>query len=227
MRIVTTARIAGLLYMIVVATGMFSLAYVPSQIMVDGDMAASIRNIAAQEALFRAGIAAGIVCYLAFLLLPVALHRLLEPAGPLAARLMLLFAVVSVSMALLNLGRRLDMLRAIEAGAAVPDVAAIAGAYSSGMMMVQIFWGLWLLPLGYLIVRAAPIPRLLGVLLILGCLGYLVRVAVFVLAPELGSAAWMQFVPLPAAAGEIGTALWLLIAGARPCAPLDHPAPSS
>lgn len=84
----TTARIAGLLYLIVVLAGIFSIAYVPSQTQVAGDAAATVAKITANEGLFRLGIAAGLVCYLAFLLLPLALYRLLAPHGRTAATLM-------------------------------------------------------------------------------------------------------------------------------------------
>lgn len=215
MGIFNTARLAGLLYLVVVVTGLFSLGYVPSRISVDGDMAATIANIRAQEPLFRAGIAASIVCYLAFLLLPLAMHRLLEPVGPVAARLMLVFALTSVPMALLNLARRLDILRAIEAGAGVPEITLISHAYGDGLLLVQLFWGLWLLPLGYLILRAAPIPRWLGMLLVLGGLGYLAKVFGQVLELGLEEAAWHRFITLPAGVGEIGTCLWLLLFGVR------------
>ena len=72
-----TARTAGLLYLVVVVTGMFSLAYVPSQIAMSGEPSTVVQNLAASETLFRSGIAAAVVCYIAFLLLPIALYRLL------------------------------------------------------------------------------------------------------------------------------------------------------
>ena len=57
------ARIAGLLYLIVVITGIVSLAYVPSQISTKGDAASAVGNIVAHELLFRIGILAGLICY--------------------------------------------------------------------------------------------------------------------------------------------------------------------
>ncbi|MDP1587643.1 MAG: DUF4386 domain-containing protein [Prosthecobacter sp.] len=211
----SNARLAGLFYLIVVVTGLFSLAYVPSRIAVAGDSAATVANILAMEPLFRAGIAASILCYLAFLLLPLPLYRLLEPAGPVAARLMVLFAVVSVPMALLNLGHDMDVLAALRLGDS-EEAAAHLAASRNGQIFVQLFWGLWLLPLGLLIVRSAAIPRVLGALLMFGCLGYCIKVFGLILVPDFAAMPGIRYVSIPGSVGEIGTCLWLLVMGARP-----------
>lgn len=211
---VSNARLAGVFYLIVVVTGIFSLAYVPSRITVAGDSAATVANIRAMETLFRAGIAVSILCYLAFLLLPLPLYRLLESYGPVAARLMVLFAVVSVPMALLNLGNGLDVLTALRAGHP-EQAAALLPASRNGQIMVQLFWGLWLLPLGLLIVRSAVIPRVLGGLLMFGCLGYCIKVFGLILAPDFAALPGIRYVSIPGSVGEIGTCLWLLVIGAR------------
>lgn len=214
MRDLSDARLAGAIYLIVVVAGLFSLAYVPSRITVMGDSAATAANIVAMEPLFRAGIAVSVLCYLAFLLLPWPLYRLLESAGPIAARLMVLFATVSVPMALLNLGHSLDVLAALRAGN--PDLAATyLTASRNGQILVQLFWGLWLLPLGLLIIRSAVIPRLLGMLLILGCLGYCIRVFGLILIPDYADLPGIRTLSIPGSVGEIGTCLWLLLMGAR------------
>ncbi len=64
-----TARLAGFLYLVVVLTGIFSIAYVPSQLFVYDDPSLTLKNIATSELLFRSGIASGFVCYVTFLLL--------------------------------------------------------------------------------------------------------------------------------------------------------------
>ncbi|MCA0201233.1 MAG: DUF4386 domain-containing protein [Proteobacteria bacterium] len=186
--------------MIVVVTGIFSLAYVPSRITVVGDSAATTANIIAMEPLFRAGIAVSILCYLAFLLLPLPLYRLLESAGPVAARLMVLFATVSVPMALLNLGHSLDVLAAVRSGDSEQAVAYMAAA-RNGQIFVQLFWGLWLLPLGLLIIRSAAIPRLLGALLIFGCFGYCIKVFGLILIPDYTDLPGIRYLSIPGSVG--------------------------
>ena len=217
-------RIAGLLYLIVVVTGIISLAYVPSKITVPGDTAATVANIIAQEPLFRVGIAAGLLCYTAFLLLPLALYRLLAPAGRNTAAVMAAFALVSVPISFVNVRTRLDILslldRAQHGVAFTPaqveaQVRTLLDSYGNGILTVEIFWGLWLLPLGYLVVKSGVIPRILGVFLMLGCAGYLIDVFGRILIPAYDMLWIAGYVTKPAAVGEIGTCLWLLIMGAK------------
>src|SRR5687767_495278 len=91
-----TARIAGVLYLIVVLTGLFSLMYVPSKIIVWDNAALTVNNIIESETLFRLGIVAGIICYTAFLILPIVLYKLLRPVNKTYAIGMVALAVVSV-----------------------------------------------------------------------------------------------------------------------------------
>lgn len=219
-----TARLAGFLYLIVVVTGIVSLAYVPSRLMVAGDTAATIVNITANGTLFRFGIAAALICYIAFLLLPLALYRLLSPVSRNAAGAMVALALASVPISFVNVRARLDLLSLLErpehAGAFSPEqlqaqARMLMDSYSNGILAVEIFWGLWLLPLGYLIVKSGAIPRILGILLMLGCLGYLIDVFGTVLLSGYDAMPLSGYVTMPAAFGEIGTCLWLLIMGAR------------
>lgn len=219
-----TARIAGLLYLIVVLAGIFSLAYVPSQIDVTADAAATVRNIVAHESLFRLGIVAGLTCYTAFLLLPLALYRLLSPYGTQPAVLMVAFAVVSVPIAfavtldkfeVLTLLSGADYLQAFGAEELQARVMLSLDAYKEGLRVVQIFWGLWLLPFGYLVFKSGILPRVLGILLMLGCFGYLIDFTGRVLFSGYAESGIAGFVRLPASLGEIGICLWLLVMGAR------------
>lgn len=82
------------------------------------------------------------------------------------------------------------------------------------MLLAGTFWGLWLFPLGLLVWRSRVAPRALAVLLMLGCLGYLVQVVAGVFLIELGDP-WGALVSLPASLGEIGFCLWLVVFGGR------------
>lgn len=220
----TTAHIAGLLYLIVVVTGIVNLMYVPSQLLVPDDAAATVGNILAAKPLFGLGIAAGVVCYTAFLLLPLVLYRLLAAINRDAAVLMVALAVVSVPMSLFNLSHKLDVLtllgdagylQAFTAGQLQTQVMLALDAYRNGALISEIFWGLWLFPFGYLVFKSGFIPRVLGILLMLGCFGYLINISGRILFPGYPETAIASIVSLPSALGEIGTCLWLLIAGVR------------
>lgn len=219
-----TARIAGLLYLIVVLCGIFSLAYVPSVIETSKDGATLIAAIRSHEALFRLGVAAGLICYTAFLLLPLVLYRLLAPFGQSAAIAMVALATASVPIAFANMAYRINVLSLLgdEPGLARLTAAALEfqvlmalESYWNGIFILKIFWGLWLLPFGWLLFRSQLIPRLFGVLLMAGCFGYLVAFFGRLLVPEFSELASTRYISLPGSIGEIGTCLWLLIMGVR------------
>lgn len=104
------SRLTGLIYLIFVITGIFSLAYVPSQITVSGNPQATLANIVESESLFRYGAASFLIKEVAFLLLLLVLFRLLRPVNKNAAILMVALAVVSVPIALISIASKLDAL---------------------------------------------------------------------------------------------------------------------
>ncbi len=216
-----TARVAGFLYLIVVVTGIFSIAYVPSQLEVPGDGAATFSKIVASETLFRSGVVAGYVCYTAFLLLPLVLYKLLAPVSKQAAIYMAVLAIASVPISFVNLLHKVDIITLINRPVSLPpsvihqEIAIALAAYSSGLLVSKIFWGLWLLPFGYLVFKSQFLPKILGLLLMAGCVGYVVGFLGGMLIPNYGSTVIAPYVPLPATLGEIGTCLWLLIVGVR------------
>jgi hypothetical protein len=89
-------------------------------------------------------------------------------------------------------------------------VWSLLDASDSKLSIAQVFWGLWLLPFGYLVYRCGFLPRFLGVFLMLGCFSYLANFFAQILRPDYELPG---FVMWPDAIGEIGIALWLLIFG--------------
>ena len=203
-------RVAGVLYLVVVLAGMFCLAYVPSKL---GETAAAA---SAHAGLFRAGIAAFLVMQVAFLLLPLALYRVLGDVDRRAAVLMVALAAVSVPIGLMALTHQLEALHLLQAAAADVETgfALSQQRYGDGLRIATLFWGLWLLPFGWLVLRSGRLPRVLGLLLLLGGAGYVVQVFGS-LVPGVAKSAWIGDVRMPAAFGEIGSCLWLLVFGAR------------
>lgn len=217
-----TARTAGLLYLIVVVTGIFSLAYVPSQIIVRGDASATVSNILAFEALFRIGILSGLICYIAFLLLPFVLYKLLSPIDKGVAALMVVFAVIQTPVFFVNMFNKLAILSFLGGASYLQaftteqlhaQVMMSLAAYSNGMLVSEIFMGLWLFPFGYLVFKSGFLPKALGILLIAGCFGYLIDVVGRIIFTNYSDLLIASYVTLPATFGELGTCLWLLIVG--------------
>ena len=219
-----TARIAGAIYLIVVLTGIFSLVYVPSKLIVWNNPAQTYQNIVASELLFRLGIFSNFICYVVFLILALLLYKLLREVNKNHAKLMVILVMVSVSISFLNTQNKLAVLtligkagylKVLSLGQLQSQVMFYLDNYYNGMIISQIFWGLWLFPFGYLVFRSGFLPKFLGVFLILGCFGYLVNAVGETLLPNYGESVISSYITLPASMGEIGTCLWLLIMGIK------------
>lgn len=219
-----TSRIAGLLYLGVVLTGIFSLMYVPSKLINYDNAALTFQNIKSSEILFRFGIAGGLLCYIFFLFLPVVLYRLLKPVNENMAKIMVLLAVISVPMYFINAQNQLtalsivnnpDAFTASTAEQIQTQVLFYISQYNDGMRLIHIFSGLWLMPFGYLVFRSGFLPKWLGIILMIGCFGYLFNFFARLLMPGYSELGISSYISLPASIGEIGICLWLLIIGAK------------
>ena len=217
----TTARVAGLFYLIYILTTVFA-TYVRSTLIVSGDAAATASNIMSSQEWFRLGFTSEVVSALFFLLAAWALYVLLKPVNQHLALLLLLLnpggvIVESVNMLnefvpLLLLGGS-SYLGVFQAGQLQALALSILDAYSNGFMIAQIFYGTWLLPLGYLVYRSRLLPRLLGILLILDFFGVLFWFLQFFLLPDYGVLSYPSY-----AVGfiaEFSLSLWLLVMGVK------------
>ncbi|WP_438422559.1 DUF4386 domain-containing protein [Aquimarina macrocephali] len=216
-----TARIAGLFYLSIVLSGIFTLMYVPSKLIVWDDASITFNNIVTSEMLFRIGILSGLICYVCYIMLPIVLYKLLKPVHENSAVLMVVFAIISIPISYLNIQNKVDVLSLIgnaeylkmyTAEQLEAQVMLLLESYDNGILIVEVFWGLWLFPFGYLVFKSGFLPKVLGILLMVGCFSYLIAVCGGLLFPnyEIPS-----FVMLPASIGEIGTCLWLLIMGIK------------
>lgn len=216
------ARVAGLVYlMVAVAAGV--AGYARSTIVVSADAAATAANIRASETLFRVSIVADLLQTTFFLLTAIALYALLRHVHRLAPIAMVTFVAVSVAMQALSLVLHVAALSiATDAGfttafgQAGSDALAMlfTGLQHDGFVLSQMFFGLWLLPLGYLVVKSGYFPKVLGYLLVLACVGYVVDLFAYFLVPDLEPA----FLPISAIAGVLGEVTfiaWLLAKGVR------------
>jgi hypothetical protein len=219
------ARLAGTLYVINIVAGLFSLMYVPSLLVVHGDAAATYGRLVAQESLFRAGIAANVIAHVAFLLLPLALYALLSPVNRKVAVTMVALAVACIPIDFVAIANQLDVLslmhdagpgRAIAQEQLQASVWSLLDAYDHKLLVAEVFWGLWLLPFGYLVFKSGFLPRVLGIVLMLGCVSYVTIFFQHLLVPHLSLPGYVM---LPAALGEMGIALWMLVMGTRSTLP--------
>lgn len=211
------ARLAGFLYLIQAILGVFSLLYVSSSLIVSGDVAATTHNIIASESLFRLGIVSNILVPTVGILYVLVLYKLLKPVSKDIAVLMVVLALLGVPIGVFNEFTQLGVLQLLSGAdylTAFTTAQLQALAYlfvrlhSYGISLAFIFSGLWLLPLGYLVFKSGFLPRILGVLLIIGGFGYLVDV----FAEFLFSGSNLS-IGLFTGLAEIFFLLWLLIKG--------------
>ncbi len=217
-----TARAAGILYLILIISGIINLLYIPSKFIDWKDASKTLENIVNSEFLFRLGIVSGIITFLAFLLLPLVLYKLLHKVNKVYASLMLLFALVSIPISFINILNKFSILTLISKAEYLKDleiaelqtqVMLHLDYYNNGIELSQIFWGLWLFPFGYLVYKSGFLPKLLGILLMAGCFGYLITFFGGFLYTGFYKTVFSTIVGLPASIGEIGICLWLLIMG--------------
>jgi Domain of unknown function (DUF4386) len=216
-------RIAGLLYGVASVPGFFALLYVPSKVMVHGNPAATADNIVAHATLFRWGIVADLAGQALFLVVALALYHLLKGVNQRHALLMLVLLAVSIPIAFVN---ELNSIAALTLALGANPVAVFEESHRIALMrlflnlrgagfdVAGIFWGLWLFPLGWLVYRSGFIPRVLGILLMIGCFAYLANSVTSLALPQYEDAVsrWMSPIQLV----EVIFMLWLLIMGATP-----------
>ena len=220
-----TARVAGLIYVIMAIIGAFIILYVPLKLIVWNDANATIQNIIESEALYRIGIVLGLITNVLFLILPFVLYRLLKPVNKTMAGLMVLLAVISVPVSLVALGSQFDVLSMLQSSESVGKLetgqlqtAVMNSLYTHKnlLFVATVFWGLWLFPFGWLVYNSSFLPNFFGVFLIAGCFGYLIEFIALTLWPDGYSASGISnYIHIPSAIGEIGIAFWLLIAGVK------------
>ncbi|MGB8981780.1 MAG: DUF4386 domain-containing protein [Anaerolineales bacterium] len=209
------ARVAGFLYLLANLPAPFALVYLPSRLIVRGDASATANNIMASESLFRLGIVALLLNSIANIFVVLALYQLLKVVNKNIASLMVIFSLAAVPIAMLNELNNLAVLL-LMSGADYLNVFAteqlqalmyfFLRLHGQGLNIAQIFWGLWLFPMGYLVFKSGFLPGILGILLIIGCFGYVTQS----LAAFLGYNVSIIFFT---SWGELFLLLWLLIKG--------------
>jgi uncharacterized protein DUF4386 len=216
------ARLAGALYLLLLAAGPFSLVYVPAKLIVDRDAAATSHNILTHETMFRAGIVAELLGTVIFMFVVFALYRLLSGVNAAQASAMVILGVLSVPITFAGAVNNIAALTLFRGGdffAAVPkamlDTLAMLflRLHFQTIVVNEIFWGLWLLPLGLLIMRSRFLPWILGLWLTLACFAWLADSVTMLLVPDYIKA--VHRVTFYGQLGEPALILWLVIMGVR------------
>ncbi len=218
-----TAKIAGVLYLLNGIFSGFAFAYVIGKVYVAGNAAATAANVVAYSGLVRIGVAADLFQATIWVFLAITLYLLLKHVNKSAASTMVVLVAVGAAIVCLNDVFQFESLRIATDNA---YAAAFGNAGSNalvlllldihhyGFLIAQIFFGLWLVPLGYLAYKSGMFPKALGVALIAGGACYLVGMLAVFLIPDLGEKI-NTFITIPSAIAEIWMLGYLLVIGVR------------
>jgi hypothetical protein len=210
------ARTAGVLYLLLMPLGIVGLLIVKGTLVVPGDAAATAQNILASEMLFRISMVTALLVQIVNIFVVGALYKLLKPVNKDMAVLMAVFILLGAPIAMLSEVNKAAVLLLLHGntltGFSAEQVNQLAyfflEMYDYGVSIASIFWGLWLFPMGWLVFKSAFLPRAIGILLIIGCAGYLIDFLIKALLPELELTV-SQFTFI----GEVVLPLWLIIKG--------------
>jgi len=189
-----TARVAGLLYLIFIVLALLG-GFLYSSLIVPGDAAETANNIMANEWQFRSSFVINLIYQTCFIFLAWALYVLLKPVNKNLALLFVLCTLVAVAIHFINLLIQYaaiellsgaSYLTVFESDQLYAQAMLFLNLHNHGILVAQIFWGLWLLPLGYLVYKSGyfRFSRILGILLMIGCFGYLIDFFQYFLFPS-------------------------------------------
>ena len=217
------ARIAGLLYLTVAIFGGFAHLFVRAAVYVPGDATTTADSVLANTGLVRFGVFADLLQATVFLLLAMTLYMLLNHVSKNAAQAMVVFVAIATAVITLNMVFQFAALLVATDGTYVAAFGAegsnalvllLLDIQHYGYLIAQIFFGLWLLPLGYLAYKSGMFPRALAVLLIVGGIGYLADMVGSFLVPDFGEI-MSAVIVFPAGIAELWMVGYLLVVGVR------------
>jgi hypothetical protein len=216
-------RFAGLLFLILVITGVFAEFFVRQKLYVHNDPATTTQNIIENQWLFRLGFVSDLVMSTMFFIYGYVLYLIFKSVNKNISLFLLLCAVISVAMfcqnslnqfAALELLTNADYSEGFKSEQLQDLSAFFLNIHIKGYYVNQIFFGLYLLPLGYMIIKSGIVPKVIGVFLVLGFIGDMIDFVVYFLFPNAESVI-LANITIPADIGEISLCLWLIIKGVK------------
>ena len=216
------ARIAGLLYLLASIPVFFAWVYVPNKLIVTGDATATANRVRASETLLRLSIGSELIGLIVFIFVVLALYQLFKPVSEKHALAMATLLLISLPISLLSVVNEMAALIVVSgasflSGFDQPQLDTLAYLFfrlhGQGLVVAQIFWGLWLFPFGVLVIRSGFIPRFLGYLLFIAGVGYIANSLAALLLPAQRDLV-ARFADILQMA-ELPIIFWLLIWGAK------------
>lgn len=236
---VRLARTAGLYYLAVAVFGGFAHV-VRTQVYAPGDAATTLQNVQDHSSLVRLSFAADLTSATFMVFLVLALYRLLGHVDRSSARLMVMLVSIFVGIICLNLVSQYGALAVAtdpaytaSFGVGGPDGSAglvllLMELQHTGYLVAQVFFGLWLFPLGRLAHRSGLFPKPIAVALMVATVAYVADVAFQFLASDAAASVSGVVVAAIATVAEVSMLGYLLVKGVRspaaaPVFPAERP----
>jgi hypothetical protein len=220
--LIRTARLTGLFYLGLAITAVVGFLIVRPQLFVAEDPTATLANLIAHESLARADVALELGIVVTQTLAAVWFYRLFRTVDPISASGIAAFGLVNAVVGLVSAA-----MLGTAVGVSVDPVGDTAAnvhvlyLVSDNLWGVGgLFFGLWLIPMGWCVLRSGWMPRVLGWILVGGGFGYMLSAFVRYLVPDAGVVA--EALAYPASVGEFWMVGYLLVRGVRRQA-LDEP----
>ena len=215
------SRIAALLYFINCLPAPFALLYVPRVLIVRGDATATANNVRDAEALLRLGMAVELFTATMVIFAVLAFYQLFKATSQKHALAFTVLFLISVPISYLNVLNDLAALTLARGPAFLANVFDKAQLdalvffflrlHNQGIVLAQIFWGLWLFPFGIAVMRSGFIPRFVGIAAMIAGGGYVIASSISLFFPAF--AQWGQLA-MVLGIGEFAI-LWMLIWGTK------------
>lgn len=211
-----TARLAGVWYLLLAITGVLGFVVYHPQVFLADDPSKTLANLTASASVARIRLALELGIVVSQALAAVWFYRLFRGIHEWGAWSLGIWGTVNSAVI---------MVSAIAMGAAL-DVASASSSQEDKVVMIQLlsrlsanawrvgglFFGLWLIPMGYVVMTSKRMPTWLGRVLILGGMGYLLSTFISYLGV---GGSWTSALTIPATVGEFWMIGYLLIYGIR------------
>lgn len=217
------ARIAGLLYLIVIGTGLFAEVFVRQALRVPGDAITTAHNIQASEMLYRLGFVADLTNFIIGLPCILIFYMLFKQVNKYLALLAIFFVIIQTAIIAVNLLNQASPLLFLGGEQYLksfqPNQLAMLSNHAldlqaQGYAIGLVFFGFYCLIIGYLIIKSTFLPRILGVFYGLAGLCYVINSYAMFLSPNFASTLF-PYIMIPSFVGEFSVSVWLLIMGVK------------
>jgi hypothetical protein len=219
----STSRVAGLFWLLTAVTGGFSLVYARPRLIVFSDATTTVANLIAHDGLFRAAIVSSIFSAIFSFFFGLAIFRVFADVRRMLSTVFLSAILVAVALGLANAVVQLGAAVTLSDAAYLKalrqeELTALAMIFlrmnNYGLGLVEVFTGIYLFTLGLLILKTGSVPRVFGILLMIGACAFPVNTFMKILAPH----TFPEMTQVTMALNALGsplTMLWLLIKGVK------------